>query len=182
MGSESEPKDDDQASGTQKGGKLDDDSDTEANAEYVTTICNLQDTFDIDLTLSTRFEKRKKGLYVIHTCPDTHNRFLVAKTPSKASKPTVEGEVTLGSLPVDIFITLMTMFHSIRKGVNWLEHGVNTRGKAIHPPRERLTLDAKHVAKVDRGKAKLNPETTRALGLLTNADIVKQWPAGRCYM
>ena len=125
--SESKPKDKDQASGTQKSGEGCEDSDTEANAEYVSTIRNLHDASDIDLTSSSQFEKCKDGLYINHTCPDTPDCFLVLSTPLKACKPPEEGEVTLRSLPVEIFITLMTIIQNIRKGVNWLEHGVNTR-------------------------------------------------------
>ena len=61
------------------------------------------------------------------------------------------------------------------KGANWLEHGVNTREKAIYPPCEQLILNAEHVAKVVQRKADLGNATTDALGLLTFDKIKKQW-------
>ena len=148
---------------------------TEANAEYIRTIKNVEDAFDIDLTSSSRFDKRPDGLYINHTCPDSDDYYLEAKTPPQASKPPEEGEVTLRSLPVEIFITLMTTFLAVGKGVNWLELGVNTRGKVKYPPRARMDLEAAHVAKVVRGKAELTKETTTALGLLTSDAIEEQW-------
>ena len=148
---------------------------TEANAEYIRTIKNVENAFDIDLTSSSLFDKRPDGLYVNHTCPDTDDYYLEAKTPPQASKPPEEGEVTLRSLPVEIFITLMTTFLAVGKGVNWLELGVSTQGRVKYPPRARMNLEAAHVAKVVRGKAELTKETTTALGLLTSDAIEEQW-------
>ena len=80
---------------TQQGDGDKDDNDTEANAEYVQTIRDLEDAFDIDLTSSSRFDKREDGLYINHTCPDSPDYFLEAKTPPTASEPPEEEEATL---------------------------------------------------------------------------------------
>ena len=54
-------------------------SETEENAEYIRTIKDVEDAFDIDLTSSSRFDKRQDGLYINHTCPDTNDYYLEAK-------------------------------------------------------------------------------------------------------